>query len=498
MKKTNLKLFVLSLLGSGMVMGCSISPSNTNSKYQGYIIYRYEGGTLSYFEWIKAGSPKLPANPKSSKNIKKKHIDERGHLIIEFNDGTIIDAGEFEVQQYPVNFYCGKGLLKKENVNIGSKIEEPSFGLLNVKGWFEDETLTKKWDFASRRITSETNLYADYVSPDINLSFQDDTLHLALEGQMTKFGETYELPEPIDYSSKYRFAGWYYSNKLVSQTGIWNIPDHANLVAKWEKKNEFDFRYFGLYPQTAVVDSSLAKRIETKGTKVYGERKAVEYIEYAGFRYRKFSYGAAYGSFDKPHYFHDGKTIAEPNKTYYMKLEPLAWKAIDIGNGETICVTKKVIYTHFCSWSLGDRTIDGKNVAPNDYEHSYYRAWMNSMKTEYNGVYDNGSGLADSDLFLNQEETASLQAHLYNQDKFFLLSKEECDKYLSKEDRVATCCDLVVGYRELEPGASTQWATRDSGTERTKTLQVNADGTYGEWLSNTYNGIRLAVKVKTK
>mgnify|MGYP007025034492 FL=1 len=501
MKKMNLKLFVLAMMGSFMVMGCSISPNNFENKYQAYVIYRQAGGELSYFEWVKAGSPKEPrVKPgKKDNTIKSTRIDERGHLIIEFNDGTILDAGEFECKHLPVNFFCGKELLKVVNVKMGEKVEEPTFATLKIKGWFLDEELTKKWDFANQCVTCATSLYADYAASNIHLNFVDTTLNIPLEPQTVTFGEKYELPEPIDYASKHRFLGWYYNGKKIDNEGIWNIPDHASLLAKWEAKEDFDFNYFGLYPQTAVVDQALAEKIEEKGKKVYANRERVNYYEYGGFRYRKLRWGKAYASYDKPHYFHDGKTKVIANKDYFFKLEPLRWKKIKISDSEAICLTEKVINTHYCSWNLDDRTINGKTVSPNEYEHSYYRAWLNSMKTDYSGDYGFGNGFKDSDLFLNEEEEAILQPHTPYNDKFFFLSKEECEKYLPKEeDRIAAITDFVITYRELPPEEKVQWATRSSGNEKTKVILVNSDGTYGEWLSHTYNGVRPAIKVKLK
>jgi len=455
--------------------------------------YRANGGHLTYWKWIESNYP--DANKENS-ILPCTKIDKSGKLIVETSRG-VIDTGEIPCKKkYLVKFYCDNQCIMEKETRFGEKIEEPNFGALKVKGWYLRKDFSEPFDFGSTRIIESIDLYADYETGNSLVTFFDQTTHFPFEKAVISFGKEYRLPLPIDYHSQYRFLSWQYEGKNIREFGNWFIPyKQVTLIAKWEKKKPFDAFSFGYYPQSVVSDESLIKKIESEGKKVWTDRSSY-FIEYKGYRYRRKSRNYSYAGLSNT-YFLDKKTKIVLGKEYYFRVEPLRWKLYPLlkGGNEYIALTERVIDIHFYAWS-----VENAPPIPNSYEDSQFRGWLNSVKkSEYKGKGDYGnSGITDTDLILNSQELSLLRPHFKNKDKFFLLSKEECERYLPKQDLNAEATDFTLSYNELLPSLDNKrvsWATRTPSSNNQYFMSVNSNGEMKEEKIYKYCGVRFAVKV---
>ncbi len=311
-------------------------------------------------------------------------------------------------------------------------------------------------------------------------------------------GEKYELPTLIDRSSKYRFIGWENKDEVIAQNGVWNIAQSTTLVAKWKEKLPFEVSYFGIYPQSLVTDHTLLKELDKKTSSVK-EASYISYFEHGGAWYRKRpKRGAPSKTFHKTHYFLDDKTTATEKSHYYFRFDPVKWILIHTKEGETLAVTEKILDVHYYASGKNEelKYKSGKASNQNEYENSYVRSWLNN--TNFPGMYyqyGNGLGMLDSDLYLNSSEREILKTHCFG-DKFFLLSKEEGEQYLTIEERKASLTDFAICYRELEPDYKGVWGTRSKGKGSKKIIVFSKDGEALEWGSDhEFFGVRFAVKL---
>lgn len=511
MRKRNLSLLVFALLGSGLTVGCSniIKPSSP-TKYEIFAAYRIEGGTLSYFEWIKAGCPEGPNTPKKKeekREVASKYYDERGHLIIVFKDGTKIDAGIAQCKHSTVNFYYDDVLLTSKEISFGSKIKEPAFGSFFASGWFLDKELIKPADFDAPVLTEKLDLYArcEAKKNESIVNFYDGTLNLRPFPKKIAIGEEYELPSLVDMNSKLRFEGWYYEGQKVDLEGKWKIIDHVTLVARWREKEAFEEDYFGLYPQSAVIDKKTSDDIDKYGVQYFpfGNKENGDIIEYGGEWYRKRTVSGERGTYSD-YRLHDGSKV-ENGRTYYLKFEPVKWIKKTLKSGETIAFSKNVFDNYYFVYDIREVRKKGDvTVSNNDYRYSVMRSYINEINgREEFGPWgwdfsrSNGKGLGSLRFFLNEKENNVLTPHdkCYG-DKVFLPSKEECEECLGKEEMIAEKTDELATAKKLETTKATSYATRSASEGNTDIVYVNDKGEFATCSAEKRISFRLAVRIK--
>ncbi len=501
MKHRSFKFLLLLMIVFSFSSGCS--PIKGNKDYESYISYRGAGGKLTYFEWIDANRPKGSKQiVNETISISSIKVDEKGHLIITLTNGTIYDGGKLPPKKkkyYSVNFYCDDLLIKTEQIKTGKTIKRPSFDGLDVKGWYLDKEKKKGWDFELNPITSATNLYADYEAKGTRVELIDDKCGHTFDRKVFYVGEKYELPTLIDRSSKYRFLGWMKEKQIdVARNGTWDIASSTTLVAKWREKLPFEVDYFGIFPQSLVTDPILLKELDKKTSSVK-EKSYISYFEHGGAWYRKRPRrGAPSKSFNKPHYFLNGKISATDKPYYYFRFDPVKWILIRTIEGEVLAVTEKILDVHYYAGRENEELKDrnGNVSKQNEYENSYVRSWLNNINfPNMSYQYGNGLGMMESDFYLNDKEKEMLKGHCFG-DKLFLLSKEEGEQYLTKEERKASLTDFAICYRELEPGFKGAWGTRSKGSMDKKIIAFNKDGVALDWGSDhEFFGVRFAVKL---
>ena len=89
-------------------------------------------------------------------------------------------------------------------------------------------------------------------------------------------------------------------------------------------------------------------------------------------------------AYDDSYTYSDGTAVAErsANSEKYFKVEPIKWRVLNpSAEGNKILVAESILTANVAYYDYYDvnRTIDGKTVYPNNYEHSKIRAYLNGL-----------------------------------------------------------------------------------------------------------------------
>ena len=101
-------------------------------------------------------------------------------------------------------------------------------------GWYKDNALKTKWDFANDVVTKNTTLYAKWDKESYTVSFDTDGGTPSPINQTIAFNE--KASEPTAPTKKgYTFGGWYKEKKYITAWNFGTNPVTANttLYAKW-------------------------------------------------------------------------------------------------------------------------------------------------------------------------------------------------------------------------------------------------------------------------
>lgn len=236
------------------------------------------------------------------------------------------------------------------------------------------------------------------------------------------------------------FKGWYHESTKVSNdaTHTFVMPTNdyslvAHFFTKTEDEEEHTQKYatrpfvspdgktitYGLYPQTNVNNSSLISALnalsttESNGWYLYESDYYAKVIAtpYDNDSYRKFD---------------NGTTIVS-GTTYWFKCEPITWNVLNNSDGEYYILSSVLLDAHCYNSSLSSRTIDGKEVYPNNYEYSDIRTWLNN--DFYNSAFALGNSHIQTTTVDNSASTtdSSNNSNTCNntQDKVFLPSYQD-------------------------------------------------------------------------
>lgn len=142
--------------------------------------------------------------------------------------------------EYTISYKMNNGInnpLNPSKYTIESSniiLEAPQKEGYTFVGWTGTETtaVTKNVVIYKGSI-GDREYVAHFVANDYTISFDlDGGDNLEFTSINIKFGSTYSLPIPTKDSSA--FDGWYYNDTVVSNSGIWNIPNSITLKAKWK------------------------------------------------------------------------------------------------------------------------------------------------------------------------------------------------------------------------------------------------------------------------
>ena len=139
-----------------------------------------------------------------------------------------------------------------------------------------------------------------------------------------------------------------------------SYPDFINIKNKTAT--------FGLYPQTYVKDQQTVL-----GLQMVAQPESNGWYKYHDEYYAK---ATANPSFDD--LLFSDRSKVEKGKEYWFKCEPISWKLLSTNNNECYLLSEVLLDAQPFNDFVGLRTIDGKDVRANNYEHSDLRNWLNN------------------------------------------------------------------------------------------------------------------------
>lgn len=184
------------------------------------------------------------------------------------------------------------------------------------------------------------------------------------------------------------------------------------------RKNGKTYINYGKYPQTVVSDNSLILALNN-----LTETNSEGYYKYDGNEYAKLTATPNWSGYK----FSDN-TIVVSGTTYYFKVEPIKWRIISNNDGTIQLLSEYIIDSQYYHPNINTRTIGGKTIFSNNYEHSYIREWLN------NSFYNKAFGTPDQNGILttlvdNSASTTSFSRNSYasnnTNDKIYLLSYQD-------------------------------------------------------------------------
>lgn len=170
--------------------------------------------------------------------------------------------------------------------------------------------------------------------------------------------------------------------------------------------------YFGSYPQTKVVDTSLISTLNSMAGKLptsdnsyswtsygYYMMKSVQnYMWYIDKTYNNVKYRGVYFTEYRPNWclsscvgsstsYQDNNGYYKGN-VYWFKYEPIKWRILTKENGKAFLMCSLAIDSQQYYHNKGEvRTINSKTVYANNYAESEIRKWLN--ETFYNTAFSN-------------------------------------------------------------------------------------------------------------
>ncbi|MBE6131388.1 MAG: hypothetical protein E7183_06665 [Erysipelotrichaceae bacterium] len=183
-----------------------------------------------------------------------------------------------------------------------------------------------------------------------------------------------------------------------------------------------EYLYMGSLPNSLVEDANLISKLDK-----INEENELGYIEYNKEQYKKLVIET------RENVQIDFYTTLYVGETYYFKVEPIKWKVISKTDDSYFVLSDGLIgygwyYDHVWEnqFNMHYRDIEGKRIAPNNYEYSTVRAWLNSYDgTSYEVENYQDKGFY-SFAFTDEERKYISLSKIDNlEDYFYLLSKEE-------------------------------------------------------------------------
>jgi len=203
--------------------------------------------------------------------------------------------------------------------------------------------------------------------------------------------------------------------------------------------------------------------------------------------------------------FINGSTI-QYGQTYYFKVEPIKWRVLEEADGTYPLLSEYIIDKQVFYTSSSTRTIDGKTIYANNYEHSTIRKWLNNAF--YNKAFSSPEkGNILTTLVDNSASTTGTSTNRYfsnnTMDKVYLLSSQEArsSTYGYKATSITTDYARAVGaYMDTSYsnyGNGSWWLRSPDDSISTSAYGVGSNGIHYIVTDNVkYSyGARPAIKI---
>jgi uncharacterized repeat protein (TIGR02543 family) len=173
---------------------------------------------------------------------------------------------KWNIKQYPVTFNVDGGTPApaQQTIDHGSKVTEPAtmtrtgytFG-----GWFKENSLINRWNFANDTVTGTITLYAKWTLNKYSVTFNANSGTPAPAQQTIDHGGKVTEPSTMTRTG-YTFGGWFKESGFTNQWNFANdtVAGAITLYAKWYSTVTFNANSAaGTVPasQTANAGSSI-------------------------------------------------------------------------------------------------------------------------------------------------------------------------------------------------------------------------------------------------
>lgn len=296
---------------------------------------------------------------------------------------------------------------------------------------------------------------------------------------------------------EYITTNTYYNFSTVDTINIYVISingngqsDKAGIIYVENGKTYINY---GKYPQTVVSDNSLILALNN-----LTETNSEGYYKYDGNEYAKLT--ATPG--DNSYKFSDN-TIVVSGTTYYFKVEPIKWRIISNNDGTIQLLSEYIIDSQYYHPNTKTRTIGGKTIYPNNYEHSYIREWLN------NSFYNKAFGTPDQNAILttlvnNSASTTDSSSNSYasnnTNDKIYLLSYQDA---INSSTRYAITTDYArakgayMSTSTSTYGNGDWWLRSPHSIDSGLAFRVHRGGYLSNYIVNYARlGVRPALQIK--
>ena len=175
----------------------------------------------------------------TGRSITNTEINENGHLIISFSDGTTQDAGQVKSTDTCTVTWHYNDTTVTTTVFKGTHAVQPDEFTApdgNVLQWYiTDNGEEEYWKLYAYTVYQNIDLFGKLVP--IHYTAMLNTKGGSLFNSMYSYayGEAYTLPTPSNtYGPTINFDGWYDSDEeLFPITGTWDTRENVDLHAKW-------------------------------------------------------------------------------------------------------------------------------------------------------------------------------------------------------------------------------------------------------------------------
>lgn len=289
----------------------------------------------------------------------------------------------------------------------------------------------------------------------------------------------------------------------------------------------------GSYPQTEVTDETLKSNLTKKAGSTdnwtsynyYMSGKKSDFMKFTDIELDGEKYRGVYFTFYRSA-FTDGEGGWEfgyqksngynTSTIYWFKYEPILWQILsyDATTDTAVVLSKSAIDSQEFYDNYVERTIDGKTVYANNYEHSNIRTWLNN--TFYNTAFTSTEKKAIVATTLDNSAFSTDYSEYDSNsttDNVWLLSYAEAQNadygfttdtgYTETRQAKTTDYAKSQGMHLYHTYKCTYWRLRSAGNNRHSACSVGSEGyVYGggdySSIDDTYHGVRPALTLHLK
>ena len=277
---------------------------------------------------------------------------------------------------------------------------------------------------------------------------------------------------------------------------------------------------FGSYPQSEITDEELKNALTAAAGSTdkwtsynyYISGTQSDYMKYTDVEYDGEKYRGVYFTQYRPYYTtgSSSSTCQDDNgystsTIYWFKYEPMKWQVLsyDSTTGEAVVLSKSIIDSQQYYYTTSSRTIDGKTVYANNYEHSDIRTWLND--TFYNTAFsaseknaivattlDNSAYSTDYSKYDSNSTTDNVWLLSYSevQNTAYGFTSDYCDT----ETRQATGTAYALSQGFCKRGGNSGWHLRSADSDFYYACYVDYDGSVSNGIVYiTCYGVRPAL-----